>query len=834
MTTGKQLLCLVFATLLSLVLTANSCAVGIDQADDKQVANVLAAAEEAIDAGDYSAASKYVAHIIGRKKGSDMQQSRILFIAGEAENSLNGAKRATTYFDQAIEVCANSEPCVEFVPDLYFRIAKSFHETSDVELKKKYLKEGLVFAKRRANWQSAARLSFTLSEVENNSGNKDGVRKLIEETSHFVTSAVEAGQLPDYELIVSNQIFLAEFEAEAGGTPAAIAAFNHALAFCKKWPACDKQARIQVGLAGVELLNGDMAAAEGGYTRAVDIAKQSKQLDVQAQALSNLATIERNTDRLSNAKNHVEELISTAQLMGSTDLIAMAKADLSLLNAEFDGNYAPAVDKVKELITKQKNDGDYYNLTLSFNELGALYIKQKQFQPALDAYRQSKEMATERRLNCPLISAELGLGDALEHDDLKASKSHYSAALFAAKSPMDDACGKFTAKLGLGRIATTEKNFEEAFALLSDALDFFNKNRMRINQAKSLEALGRLANARHDAESAKRYFYEAVVAYAAAEGAEAQAGKARLRAMPDADNSASGRTRAILAGSMLLLTILATAFFRKKSPHNARPEISSGAWYHYNESDTVFIFVHGILSDSTACWSSEKHTYWPKMVVDDPRFKNPSVYLGGYFTDIGSGEFGIDDAADKLMRDMRSIDTEGRPPALNKKNIIFIAHSTGGLVVRYALLNTAQAFERANLGLFLVASPSRGSDWAAKLRVLHQAFGNRMGGQLEPKRDFVRSLDRRFADLVGKKTLPNLYGMDLFENHSIVRIFKFFTLSTVVTASEAASYFGAFQIIPNTDHFTIAKPTSMQHPSHQTLWDFYSNTFNIDKSRGQS
>ncbi len=28
----------------------------------------------------------------------------------------------------------------------------------------------------------------------------------------------------------------------------------------------------------------------------------------------------------------------------------------------------------------------------------------------------------------------------------------------------------------------------------------------------------------------------------------------------------------------------------------------NNTWFEYNESDTVFVFVHGIFSDSNSCW----------------------------------------------------------------------------------------------------------------------------------------------------------------------------------------------------------------------------------------
>src|SRR5262249_37606092 len=44
-------------------------------------------------------------------------------------------------------------------------------------------------------------------------------------------------------------------------------------------------------------------------------------------------------------------------------------------------------------------------------------------------------------------------------------------------------------------------------------------------------------------------------------------------------------------------------------------------------------------------------------------------------------------------------------------------------------------------------------------------------------------------------------------------------------AEDSASYFGAYKIIPDSDHFSIVKPTSATHESHQRLYDFFETIY---------
>lgn len=250
----------------------------------------------------------------------------------------------------------------------------------------------------------------------------------------------------------------------------------------------------------------------------------------------------------------------------------------------------------------------------------------------------------------------------------------------------------------------------------------------------------------------------------------------------------------------------------------------NNTWHTYNSSETVIVFVHGIFSNSADCWKADDETYWPTLLSQDDRFGQPSIYLGGYFTDFNSGIYLVNNAADEMLSYLSHPDPAGHPAPLDKPNIIFVAHSTGGLVVRYMLERYNSRFIDKTVGLVLLASPSRGSEWPNRLKWLRETYKNRMAGELARDNDFVLDLDSRFADFVQQKRIPRLVGIDAFENKFVVQGFLW-NSTHVVSATDSASYFGAYKILPNTDHFSIVKPTSLSHPSHQLLYDFYETRF---------
>jgi hypothetical protein len=110
-------------------------------------------------------------------------------------------------------------------------------------------------------------------------------------------------------------------------------------------------------------------------------------------------------------------------------------------------------------------------------------------------------------------------------------------------------------------------------------------------------------------------------------------------------------------------------------------------WYRRSDIGTVLVFVHGVLSDSRSCWLSkteQTQEYWPRLIAGDELFKDVGIYLGGYYTAVDAGRYEIRNAADEL-RD--ALSRGGDSAVLSNNRIIFICHSTGGIVVRYILIN---------------------------------------------------------------------------------------------------------------------------------------------------
>jgi pimeloyl-ACP methyl ester carboxylesterase len=277
------------------------------------------------------------------------------------------------------------------------------------------------------------------------------------------------------------------------------------------------------------------------------------------------------------------------------------------------------------------------------------------------------------------------------------------------------------------------------------------------------------------------------------------------------------------------------------------PDGKNNLWYAVNDSDTAIVFVHGILGNSRGTWLNAddkdpaRYEYWPELLLRDNRVGKVSVFLGGFYTEPDSQDYDARDAALELLGGLTRLPPEGEgvqgKRVIDKPNLIFVAHSTGGIVIRYILYHHRDIFRDKNVGLLLIASPSYGSKSANTLDFVTELYNNKLGKQLEWSHPFLEELDKNFKDLVNDRSIPTLIGVEAVENHFVRhRRFWFskwwpmkwqpsFTQIVLVEPLSAGRYFGGVVRLRDTDHFGTVKPRTMDHPAHQLLVDFMNNRY---------
>lgn len=265
-------------------------------------------------------------------------------------------------------------------------------------------------------------------------------------------------------------------------------------------------------------------------------------------------------------------------------------------------------------------------------------------------------------------------------------------------------------------------------------------------------------------------------------------------------------------------------------------ELNGPVWYKDNGSDTVFVFVHGINSDNLGCWLDQgSQTFWPDLVSSDSDLNAPAIFLGGYPTGPDATTFGIGDASQMLFSGLQYSNNKERA-ALDCSRFVFICHSTGGLVVPHMLVRNADTFRDKTVALLMVAVPSMGSRLATIANRPLAPLQSRMLKELSKESRFVEDLDHDFRFLLqGERRLKNLYGLEGYEHHIVLRdrlpsFLRYFVPAPwkVVARRSTDRYFAGSRLLYGTDHWSCAKPHDETHPSHKMLVELMQN---IDRGK---
>jgi pimeloyl-ACP methyl ester carboxylesterase len=252
----------------------------------------------------------------------------------------------------------------------------------------------------------------------------------------------------------------------------------------------------------------------------------------------------------------------------------------------------------------------------------------------------------------------------------------------------------------------------------------------------------------------------------------------------------------------------------------------NGEWVREptKDSDMSIVFVHGILSSGTQCWLNENGTHWPTLLAADPESGNFGIYIFTYRSDLYSKNYRLGDAAGSLRDNLRLDKVLDR-----SRRLVFVCHSMGGILVRYFLVTDQVDLidAKKEIGLFLVASPSLGANYANLLEFGARLIGNTQARALRfaQDNDWLNDLDNNFVRLKDRGKL-RIVGTELIEDQSIFlpRLWG----RQVVEPFSGARYFSDPHKIPYSDHMSIAKPDGLSAMQHRLLREFITEFSHID------
>jgi hypothetical protein len=247
-------------------------------------------------------------------------------------------------------------------------------------------------------------------------------------------------------------------------------------------------------------------------------------------------------------------------------------------------------------------------------------------------------------------------------------------------------------------------------------------------------------------------------------------------------------------------------------------------WVRKSRSGLTLIFLHGILSSTETAWMHANGTFWPKLLAAETRLDDHGIYLFSYRADAFSGSYSLDDAVAALREHVRS---DGLLSPENTRNgLIFICHSMGGILARrFIVKQVVQLLDsKTPIGLFLVASPSLGSDYANFIGAIAPLYNAQLDILRFSKSNlWLNALDEDFLSVKEQGRL-NIVGKELVEDN-FIGTNVWLRSRQVVPRYTAARYFGDPVKIAYSDHLSIAKPANANALQHKILVDFIDSFF---------
>jgi pimeloyl-ACP methyl ester carboxylesterase len=139
----------------------------------------------------------------------------------------------------------------------------------------------------------------------------------------------------------------------------------------------------------------------------------------------------------------------------------------------------------------------------------------------------------------------------------------------------------------------------------------------------------------------------------------------------------------------------------------ATPKPFESGYLHPPTHDRVVIFVNGVFGDSVSTWTNAASgAYWPELLSKDPAFLDTDVYVHSFQSPMLGNAQEILELAGRLKNYLDATDVIAK-----HKQVVFVCHSMGGLVVRAYLLDARLPPDKIGF-LFFFGTPTGGANIA--------------------------------------------------------------------------------------------------------------------------
>ena len=259
--------------------------------------------------------------------------------------------------------------------------------------------------------------------------------------------------------------------------------------------------------------------------------------------------------------------------------------------------------------------------------------------------------------------------------------------------------------------------------------------------------------------------------------------------------SARGTVLSLFLFSWVLMLV---ACHSKDSPQESQGSLHAQSFYERTgSSDRVIVFVHGIFGNSKDTWNCSSTVSWPKLILQDDAFKGSDVYVAGYDTPYFGNRMTIDEVVSNLKSRMDSDQVFTK-----HREVIFVAHSLGGLVVQRLLLTHRELAPQVQF-IYFYSTPETGAQVA---QLGHIFSADPLLKEMFPgdSNDYLLNLENEW-----RGAGFNIHRYCVYEKKTVKGVLVVDRLSGTRGCENA--------IAVNEDHISIVKPCDRNADSYIAL-----------------
>ena len=229
----------------------------------------------------------------------------------------------------------------------------------------------------------------------------------------------------------------------------------------------------------------------------------------------------------------------------------------------------------------------------------------------------------------------------------------------------------------------------------------------------------------------------------------------------------------------------------------------------------VIVFVHGI-HGSRETWRASNGAYWPQLIQTDPHFQKSDVVVAEYPTPSMHGKLSTAQLSEILWQGL------SRQRVWEHREVVFIAHSLGGLLTEEMLLNHPADAARVRF-IVSYATPHQGS-FVANLAKVYDSDPLLTDLRESNDNGFLMDLEQKWRSTQSAARIHRFCAYEALDTAAGAGIGRYLGAHTRVVNYYSATYGCDVDTPPQkiaADHIDIVRPASRSAEAYTFFAEIY-------------